>query len=222
MTQPVRKPTCRCSCPIAQSIHADAGGSGAMAALEAITRHPTTPPKIGATGGFSAPASAIHWPIQPEQVDEQVEAFQVQEEPRIQQLLLPPLPPRQMFARRVCSRPASRSLPNLTPAGQAVSHARQPRQRSSCASISAGCRRPLATSFIRWMRPRGEADSRPVSRYVGTGEAEPTLDARRVSRLDHMIQLSLRGYIGASRAMHNSFVRQRRAPATPYGVTSRR
>ena len=65
---------------------------------------------------------------------------------------------------RASARPASSSLPNSTPAGHAVSHARQPRQKSSCVKISPAARTPSATDRIRSMRPRGEAASWPVRR----------------------------------------------------------
>ena len=51
-----------------------------------------------------------------------------------------------------------------TPLGQAGSHARHPRQRSTCGCAAVQSSVPSSTSFIRTMRPRGVSISWPNSR----------------------------------------------------------
>ena len=66
------------------------------------------------------------------------------------------------------ARARSRSDPKRTPAGQAASQARQPRQRSMCsANAPLGETRPSAARLMRWTRPRGESFSSRSTRYVG-------------------------------------------------------
>ncbi len=66
--------------------------------------------------------------------------------------------------RSTYGRAASISAPYSTPDGQAVSHARQPRQRSRCRMTSAvGTSWPSSSARIKWMRPRGESASMPSS-----------------------------------------------------------
>jgi hypothetical protein len=67
------------------------------------------------------------------------------------------------------ARVASSRWPYGTPDGQAVSQARQPRQRSMCVctASSSGDRRPSTTSRISTMRPRGLSFSSCRLTYVG-------------------------------------------------------
>ena len=68
----------------------------------------------------------------------------------------------------ICVRAASIIRPNGTCDGQTSSQARQTRQRSmNSANVSSVVARPSWTARIAVMRPRGDADSSPVSRYVG-------------------------------------------------------
>ncbi len=64
-----------------------------------------------------------------------------------------------------CSRAASIIRPNGTCDGQTSSHARHTRQRSmNPANVASGVAVPSCTARIAAMRPRGDADSSPVSR----------------------------------------------------------
>ena len=64
-----------------------------------------------------------------------------------------------------CSRAASIIRPKGTLDGQTSSQARQTRQRSMKAlKVVVDARAPAATARMAAMRPRGEADSSPVSR----------------------------------------------------------
>jgi len=80
---------------------------------------------------------------------------------------------RRTLARRVRSgsiwtRARSIIRPNGTCEGQTSSHARHARQRSmKRANASSGWASPSATERIAVIRPRGDADSSPVTRYVG-------------------------------------------------------
>ena len=70
--------------------------------------------------------------------------------------------------RSICPRVSSMRRPNGTPAGHAVSHARQPRHRSMWRTkFSVRPMRPSDTARIRYTRPRGESISWPSTRYVG-------------------------------------------------------
>ena len=66
-----------------------------------------------------------------------------------------------------CSRAASIIRPNGTCEGHTSSQARQTRQRSMKSANVASTSAPAATARIAAIRPRGDADSSPVSRYVG-------------------------------------------------------
>src|SRR5699024_6052739 len=84
----------------------------------------------------------------------------------------------------MASRACSSRRPKFTPDGQAVSHARQPRQRSMDSFTSSlGSITPSTTPFIRAIRPLGECTSSlPVSTYVGQlGKQNP----QRVQFLIH-------------------------------------
>ena len=68
----------------------------------------------------------------------------------------------------ICVRAASIIRPNGTWDGHTSSQARQTRHRSmNRANVSSVAARPSWTARIAVIRPRGDADSSPVSRYVG-------------------------------------------------------
>jgi hypothetical protein len=65
----------------------------------------------------------------------------------------------------IVSRVASISRSYATPEGQAVTHARQPRQRSKCVvTVSLSEIVPSRLASISWIRPRGESISSLQSR----------------------------------------------------------
>lgn len=65
-------------------------------------------------------------------------------------------------------RVVSNIAPYSTPLGQTASQARQPKQRSIwVATLSVSGIFPSSNPRIKWMRPRGESFSFPVSRNVG-------------------------------------------------------
>lgn len=69
---------------------------------------------------------------------------------------------------RIISRVLSIIAPYSTPLGQTASQARQPKQRSiwlAMPSVSGNL--PSSNPRIKWMRPRGESFSFPVSKNVG-------------------------------------------------------
>src|SRR3954447_11155845 len=66
-----------------------------------------------------------------------------------------------------CSRAASIIRPNGTWEGQTSSHARHTRHRSMNAANDPSTSAPSVTARIAAIRPRGDADSSPVRRYVG-------------------------------------------------------
>ena len=80
-------------------------------------------------------------------------------------------------------RVSSISRPNCTPEGHAVSHARHITQRSrnSTAAASTG-RASSSMARISEMRPRGEAVSSPVARYVGQCGRQRPHDTQATSR----------------------------------------
>ena len=61
-------------------------------------------------------------------------------------------------------RVSTSSLSYLTPEGQAVTQAMQPRQLSQCSTIGADSSEPSSSpAFISTIRPRGESISSPHS-----------------------------------------------------------
>ena len=128
-------------------------------------------------------------------------------------------------------RAPSIALPNGTSPGQTASHARHWRQNEMTSSTSASRgKTPSRTAPMAARRPRGDADSLPVSRNVGQcGKTEPAGDARR----ELVAGRRVRGGEAAGRRRHSppgsrpglrtpagsKAWRRRRWSSTPGGVT---
>src|SRR4029453_17273153 len=103
--------------------------------------------------------------------------------------------------------------PNGTCDGQTSSHARHARQRSmKRAKASSGWASPSATERIAVIRPRGDADSSPVTRYVGQwGRHNP-----------HATQAARSSSAGASSGNRHAGSRSDGGPTkrTPSGISA--